>query len=175
MIKCSGRDSREMTGANTTPLRFNITRWIQKTCRNFSSPSALTGESKGEEIKGVVRVAFSIPPISLGRNYWSDGSIGCSLLAHETRCSDLNHPGMNCSPRNSEGGNGNFGARQFEGAPPGSGPPNRMMDGFDHPPPSHRGEYRGGGGRGRGRGDGGRGRGGGYTPSEGDWPCPDPS
>merc|ERR1719458_888230 len=82
---------------------------------------------------------------------------------------------MNCSPRNSEGGNGNFGARQFEGAPPGSGPPNRMMDGFDHPPPSHRGEYRGGGGRGRGRGDGGRGRGGGYTPSEGDWPCPDPS
>jgi len=76
---------------------------------------------------------------------------------------------------NSEGGNGNFGARQFEGAPPGSGPPNRMMDGFDHPPPSHRGEHRGGGGRGRGRGDGGRGRGGGYTPSEGDWPCPDPS
>jgi len=76
---------------------------------------------------------------------------------------------------NPDGGNGNFGARQFEGAPPGSGPPNRMMDGFDHPPPSHRGEHRGGGGRGRGRGDGGRGRGGGYTPSEGDWPCPDPS
>ena len=83
---------------------------------------------------------------------------------------------MICTPRNPEGGNGNIGPRQFEGAPPNSGPPNRMMDGFDHPPPSHRGEHRGGGGgRGRGRGDGGRGRGGGYTPSEGDWPCPDPS
>jgi len=77
---------------------------------------------------------------------------------------------------NPEGGNGNFGARQFEGAPPDTGPPNRMMDGYDHPPPSHRGDRGGGGGgRGRGRGDGGRGRGGGYTPSEGDWPCPDPS
>merc|ERR1719184_210835 len=48
------------------------------------------------------------------------------------------------------------------------------MDDYDRPPPG-RGDHRGGGGgRGRGRGGGG-GRGGGFTPSEGDWPCPDPS
>ena len=72
--------------------------------------------------------------------------------------------------RNTDGENGNYGGQPFEDPRP----PPRMMDDYDRPPPG-RGDHRGGGGgRGRGRGGGG-GRGGGFTPSEGDWPCPDPS